>query len=72
MCFALSFSLDRNFAVVYIAPSDSGDREFGERTAHPPREGRNTGSRNLLGIIETSRGLCSLPIADAPIAVGEA
>src|SRR5271169_2790501 len=66
------FSLDRNFAFVYIAPSDSGDREFGARTAHPPREGRNTVSRNLPGIIETSRGLHSLPVADAAIAVGEA
>ena len=66
------FSLDINFAFVYISSSDSGDRDFGARTAHPPREGRNTVSRNLPGIIETSRGLCSLPVADAPSAVGEA
>ena len=33
-----------------------GDREFGERTALPPRESRNTVSRDLPGTIETSRG----------------
>ena len=71
MCFEACFSLDRNFAVVYIAPSDSEDREFGERTALPPRESRNTVSRNLPGTIETSRGLCSLPVAVAPSTAGE-
>src|ERR1019366_2227490 len=65
------FSLDINFAFDYIAPSDSGNRDFGARAAHPPREGRSTVSRNLPAKIETSRGLCSLPLADAPSAVGE-
>ena len=55
LCFGAVFPLDINFAFVYIAPLDSGDRDFGARTAHPPREGRNTVSRNLPGTIETSK-----------------
>jgi len=61
LCFSCLFSLDRIFAVVYIAPSDSGDREFGERMAHSPLGGRNTVSRNLPGTIETSRRNPSTP-----------
>ena len=50
------FSLDRIFAVVYIASSDSGGTWFGERTAHSPRQHRITIARNLSSSIATSRG----------------